>query len=594
MKVYACDFETTTIETCKNETWVWSYGIRELYSDKFLFGTNIDDFMKWVMKSTKHIYFHNLKFDGHSIISYLLLNGFEHNPTKKAKEKTFKTIITKEGLFYEIDICWYENNGNVKHAVIQDSYKKLPFTIDRIAKSFKMPFKKGDIDYKKVRPKGYILNRDELDYLRRDVDILCRALEIQYDEGLEKQTIGSDALNQFKEIISKQKFDNLFPNLDVPHEGGESDITVDDWVRKSYKGGYTYVNPIHQGKPIEHGKVYDVNSLYPAVMYYKSMPWGEPVYVKGQYKENEIFPLYIQKLSCEFELKEGYLPTIQIKGGRFADNEYLETSTEIDEDGKIISKPVELTLTSVDLQLFFDHYDVKVHEWIECYMFRSIDSVFNEYIDKYMAIKKVETGAKRELAKLLLNNLYGKFASSTDGTMKIPYLDENGVVKMKTSDYVFKKSIYTPVGSFITSYAREITIRSAQQLGERFIYADTDSLHMIGLDIPNIDIDPVELGKWKFEGDFVRAKFLRAKTYIEDICIDEDENETTFDKMTDVKTKVTCAGMNDKIKNSVDENGNKLVNFETFKYGSKFYGKLVPKVIKGGVVLVDDYFTLKL
>lgn len=571
LKIYTADFETTTKETSTEETWVWCYGVRELYNkDSFKWGTTIEQFMTWCSKSSKEIYFHNLKFDGMFILSWLLENGFEHTSERKAVEKQFKTVISREGIFYQIEVIWSVKGKRVVRTIFKDSYKKLPFTVSRIAKAFNLEFSKGDIDYNKVRPKGYTPTKEELDYQYRDVEIMAQALEIQLNEGLEKMTIGADSLNVFKTMITPEEFKRLFPVL-------SADMNED--IRRSYKGGFTYVNPIHKGKDIGVGQVYDVNSLYPAVMYYKEMPYGIPAMYEGKYKENETFPLYIQELVCEFDVKEGHIPTIQLKGDhRFKSTEYLTSS-----DDKI----VKLMLTSVDLKLFFDHYDVVVHEWTYGYMFRKISNLFNGYIDKYMEIKKNSEGAQRELAKLLLNNLYGKFSTSTDATDKVPVLNENGVLKLEVSQEDKKKeSIYTAVGSFITSYAREITIRSAQKLGERFIYADTDSLHLTGLEVPDIDIDAKELGKWKFEGQFKKGRFIRAKTYIEDIAQTEDGKDTTIENAHHYKTKVTCAGMNDKIKAQV--------TWDNFKTGQRFFGKLTPKMIKGGVVLVDDYFTIKI
>ena len=71
--------------------------------------------------------------------------------------------------------------------------------------------------------------------------------------------------------------------------------------------------------------------------------------------------------------------------------------------------------------------------------------------------------------------------------------------------------LYIPVGTFVTSYARNVTIRAAQKCYYRFIYADTDSLHLIGKEIPPIDVDQLKLGAFKLESVFTKAKFLRSK-----------------------------------------------------------------------------------
>jgi hypothetical protein len=125
------------------------------------------------------------------------------------------------------------------------------------------------------------------------------------------------------------------------------------------------------------------------------------------------------------------------------------------------------------------------------------------------------------------------------------------------------------MGAFITSWARYKTITTAQSLYHRFIYADTDSIHLEGTDVPNIEIHSSHLGAWKHEGNFTRARFIRQKTYIEEI---------------EGKLHVTCAGMPDTIKEKV--------TWENFKEGFSSGGKLIPKHIKGGLVLRDTEFTL--
>ena len=77
-------------------------------------------------------------------------------------------------------------------------------------------------------------------------------------------TQGSNALNNYKEIIGKNMFNHLFPKL-------EYDIDKD--LRKAYRGGFTYLNPIYKEKDVKNGVVLDVNSLYPSLMYEKSLPF---------------------------------------------------------------------------------------------------------------------------------------------------------------------------------------------------------------------------------------------------------------------------------------------------------------------------------
>ena len=189
-----------------------------------------------------------------------------------------------------------------------------------------------------------------------------------------------------------------------------------------------------------------------------------------------------------------------------------------------------------------------------------------------MKVKESSQGAIRALAKLMLNNLYGKFATNPHVIEKKPVIVDGSVDYVTCEDYQ-NGGVYIPVGLFCTAYAREKTVRTAQLVYDRFVYADTDSLHLIGLDIPDVikdEVHPSHLGKWKRESEFTRARFLKAKTYI------EDENG---------ELNVKCAGMPDRIKDKI--------TWDNFKEGFTSNGKLVPVNVKGGVILEDRDFTIK-
>lgn len=582
-KMYSCDFETTTkLDDCR----VWSYGWMEIgNNNNYKIGTSIEEFMDWVKHIQADLFFHNLRFDGEFIVNWLLKNGFTHNTNGQAN--TFNTIISNMGQWYMVDIC-YGYKGNKKlHTVIYDSLKKLPFPVKQIAKDFKMYLKKGEIDYHKERPIGYQLDDEENAYVKNDVEIIADALKIQYEQGLDRMTSGSDSLKGFKSIISTKNFDKLFPVVS---------LEMDKELRKAYRGGFTWLNEKYVGKEVGEGIVLDVNSQYPAQMYYRPLPYGMPIYFEGKYETDEKYPLHIQCIDCEFYLKEGYIPMIQIKKQvmRFKETEYLKDSG---------GENVELFLTNIDMELFFEHYDVYNITYVNGWKFKEKTGIFNQFIDKWMFIKSNNEGAIRIMAKLMLNSLYGKFASNPKVTGKIPYLKENGACgytlpKDSEGNVVdeYKKPIYTPMGLFITSWARYTTITTAQKCFDRIIYCDTDSIHLEGMGIPDNlkdEIDDNKLGFWAHESTFKRAKYIRQKTYAYDIYVKEVEKDgkkvlkpCSKEESTTVKFSVKCAGMSDGVK--------KFVTFDNFKVGFKSsIGKLKPVHVSGGVVLVDTDFTIK-
>jgi hypothetical protein len=558
-KVYMADFETTTdLDDCR----VWASCLYDIATNECChLSNNIDSFMSYCFTLARGsvIYFHNLKFDGNFIVSWLLRNGYNYDDDPR-KPQTFRTIITDTGQWYDIEVT-YKVTGKKRPIAykinFRDSLKKLNFPVRTIAKMFDLPISKGDIDYKARREVGHELTDEEISYITRDVEIVSLALKNQFEHGHVKMTTSSDALSSYKDSLGgESEFLKQFPILPM---------SQDDLIRKAYKGGWTYLKDGYSGKMVGEGCAYDVNSLYPSVMYYELLPYGYPKEFEGEYEYNEMYPLFIQFISCEFNIKKDHLPCIQLKNNaRFMETEYLKSS-----GGEV----VDLVVTSVDLALIKDHYHLSNVEYHGGYMFRGKVGMFKKYLDYWAEIKENATGGLRTQAKLMMNSLYGKFATNPIRQKKVPRLDENEVVKYSLHEETeIVDPIYTAMACFITAYARDKTIRSAQNVYDRFIYADTDSIHLLGFDVPDIDIHHARLGAWKHEGDFFKAKFIRAKTYMEHY-IGHDHPE------------VKCAGMPDKVK--------KDVTFENFHKGAVFHGKLVPKTVKGGVVLVESDFTIK-
>lgn len=555
MALFTADFETTTDPTdCR----VWACGICEIGNpDNFTYMNDIDGFIAWARKQRKvTTYFHNLKFDGEFILCWLFENGFKFVDDRRDLEKnTFTTLISDKGQFYSMEIC-FERKGKEKECLtIYDSLKILPFSVAAIAKGFNLPISKLEIDYRETREKGHVLTAEEVDYLRNDVEIMARALHILFEQGLTKMTQGSNALFDYKRTVGTKNFSKWFPIPDY-----DSDI------RQSYKGGFTYLNPKYKEIDLQDGIVLDVNSLYPSVMYYQPLPYGEGIFFKGKYEQDKIYNLHVQMFTCQFELKPGYIPTIQLKNNlAFVPTQYLESS-----DGE----DVTLCLTNVDMELFFEHYNVFNIEWHSGWKFKSTIGLFKDYIDKWNKVKMESTlngnKAMRTLAKLMLNALYGKFALNPNVQSKIPWYD-NGVVKYRLGEKETRDPIYIPVGTFITAWARYKTISSAQKVYDRFVYADTDSLHLIGTEIPDmLEVDPVKLGAWKHESTFTRARFIRQKSYIEEI---------------DGTLNITCAGMPDRCY--------QYVTWENFHTGMSYEGKLGMAHVNGGIVLKDIPFSIK-
>ena len=645
MSIYISDFETTTYKG-QTKTEVWAACIESVDSVVSLIFNSLDSYMSHLLNLAMcddiNIYFHNAKYDCSYILTWFLQKNVKQavvldndgNITgmlgkKKMKPNTITYLISDKGLFYKL--TYKTQSGH--YIQFYDSYKILPFSVKEIGESFGTTVQKGKIDYTKHKKSGEFITAEEKEYIRNDVKIVKEALKEMFHRGYTKITIGSNCLNEFKKDYGfypgQYKID--FPDLtqeDLTKYGYKN---MFDYIYKAYYGAWCYLVDGKERKYFYNGITLDVNSLYPSVMHSVSgnyYPVGKGKYVKGAPCEKIKNPhryYYFIHFRCRFKIKDGYLPFIQVKNSyNYRANEMLKTSDVYsykdkkyyscyyDKEGNIKKYDVEFYMTCTDWERFNEFYDIYDLDIIDHIYFNADIGIFDKYVNKYRDLKiNAKNKTERQIAKLFLNNLYGKLATNDNSSFKYCYLDDSGVLKFKNIEEHKKHVGYIPCGSAITSYARDFIIRCAQAnyygpYNPGFIYADTDSLHM---DIPleslkNCELDDKEFLKFKCEVCWDKAFFVRQKTYIEH-CVKKD--------MRDCKPyyNIVCAGLPKESKDILRNNleGKVYLNkdiepdikkfmqkkreMKDFIPGIEIPGKLQQKYIPGGIVLVNTDFNLK-
>lgn len=654
-RYFVGDFETTVYKGQTN-TEVWASASVEMYTEDVLIFHSIGEQFEYFVGLNSDIicYYHNLKFDGSFWLSYLMIdlgleqacnkgekdiNDFSFMSPKEMPNNTFTYSISNMGQWYKLII---KVNGKIIE--FRDSLKLLPFSVNKLGEGFKTKHRKLEMEYTGFRYPGCEITDEEKKYIANDVLVVKEALEITFNQGHKRLTIGSCCLEEYRKSIGKKTYDKLFPNLydiSIDNETYGSK-TAGDYIKKSYRGGWCYVVQGKEKQIKKNGITADVNSLYPSMMSSESgnkYPVGEPTFWKGNtipekamYKSNYFFI----RICTRFYIKNNFLPFIQVKNNlMYKATEMLKTSDVFNSsdgnyypeyvglDGTVKQAKLTLTLTMTDFKLLLDHYNLVDFEILDGCYFRSAIGIFDNYIEKYKKIKVNSKGAERQLAKLFLNNLYGKMASSTNSSFKVAYLKEDKSVGFYTVLANDKQPGYIPVGSAITSYARNFTIRAAQQnyYGENergFIYADTDSIHcdLTAQELKGITVHPSNFCCWDLESYWDTGFFVRQKTYIEHVTHEQGEEVKPY-------YNVKCAGMPDKCKNLFiksmehfsDKPENELTEDEKafknslsedeklfisenreitdFDVGLVVPGKLLPKRILGGVLLVDTCYEMR-
>lgn len=552
------------------------------------------------------VYFHNLAWDG-MIILDALMRVYNYTMTENKYHPgrhEFMTMISDMGAWYKVSINW--KGCEIE---LRDSLKILPMKLEKLCKDFNVKHQKlvGSIDYTIKRTPMWNLTEEEKRYFENDILGLAECLEIAEKEGLcDNLTIGAKCLSMYKQMLG-DRFDLWFPEL--PED-------LDAVIRRAYRGGWCFVGEKNQNKVLKNisGFVYDVNSLYPYSMHSNTWegdrrhvyPIGLPIY-HAENPDPEALEKYkdcpgFYKVAVSFNLKSEHVPFIQIKHSIYRDNEYIHKTEGVE----------EIYLTKEDFYLLHEQYDIDYEEIEEAWIFKGKEGIFDQYIDYWFKIKEEATlegnKAKRTIAKLFLNNLYGKFSSSPNGAEKVPrYSKRKECIVWQMVDNV-KDTVYIPAGAYVTAYARGKTVRAAQENFNVFDYADTDSLHCHGK-AEGLVIDDVALGAWANESRYDAARYVRQKTYIEHITEADGKPVSPY---FDIKAAGCPESVKERIqyktelfenlkyseddldkKHPLNERYSIDEMLDRFTYGLKESGKNSRKTVKGGTILYNSTFEIK-
>lgn len=558
---WVADFETTSQKNLDKDgcvrVWLWSLvGVE--HGEEY-YGTDIWEFLKTIKSiKTKIVYFHNLKFDGKFIVDYFLRHNFVYG-------RDFEVIIDGLGSWYEIK--WYYHG---KHAIkIRDSAKKFPATsvkdLGKLVGMEKMekPF------FDRYFPIDYKPTEEEIEYCLTDSRVVAKALLSSFEQGFTGITLATDCFKFGKEkCLGGRFYRDIFPLLD-PY--------VTEFCRNAYRGGISYLKPEYTDIEINNVLVFDVNSLYPWVMHDCPLPYGY-----GRFTDTEPDGLYFVSFDCEFLVKEDGFPFIQMKNTpRYMENEFITMSEGVE----------HLTLTSVDYKNFKKQYHVFNESNHKYLAFDSKVGLLAPHVDYWMKEKKryEEEGLPfmRYIAKTMMNGFYGKTAMRTTRENAVPVLDKD-TNRVSYTEKVKSEiePIYVPYGAFVTAWARDKLINSAKKVWDRFVYCDTDSIHVIdnGKKVP-LEVHKTDLGKWKNEtekdGAYQYARYIKQKTY----CHARDGFDKDGKPIKAV-VEIRCAGLNKESRTGI--------KIEDFKFGLvlKNANKKM-KTVTGGCLLVDTDWVLE-
>lgn len=463
------------VASCKNREVLFTY----VDEPTITYQCDLMSFLEFCEEQEATVYGHSLLRKFGELTPFLFENNFKciaSDDQFKKQKNCFKKIETADGAVLRIEV-------KQKKRVVKfyDSKKLFNSTEDQLRQSFNVD---GD-----------------------DLQVVAKCIRILEEEGLDKNTIGANAWFDY----IKNKFGNIHMARRV---FTEIDDETDEFIRRGFRGGWCYLNPKKMNKNLS-GYCLDVNSMYPWVMFNHPLPCYEPVAFEGAPDFNDKrYPLFVVEVVIDYAIiREGYVPwlTSDYQLDKIIEEDYITRSL----------KPVRAVLTNMELELLFKTYQFGHCRFVRGYKFKASQALFNEYVSKWYHQKMTTTGARREVAKHMLNNLFGKFSSKRSFDSQIFYISDRDGIEYKRILGKAKGSnlsYYLPVAVFVSAYARVHLINTANANIDSFIYSDTDSVHLSvnSLDeIKGMEIDSSKLGAWKVERHFTESKFLGLKCYAE-------------------------------------------------------------------------------
>ena len=400
----------------------------------------------------------------------------------------------------------------------RDSYILSGYSLANVAKNLtKHKIKKlvGDLDYSLIRNSKTVLTKEEMEYCKNDVLIVLYYINEQielYDNNITKIPLtNTGRVRRF--VKNKCYYNNKNHNKTSKGKYNryrelmkELTLTLDEYImlKRCFMGGFTHASLKYVGETLEDVTSIDFTSSYPSVMLSEKFPMSKPIKVDLR-KENFEDLVNNDDVGLMFDIKIKGLHSKLTYESYLSESKCFSQKNAIVNNGRIYqADEIITTITDIDYKILKHCYSWDSVEIANCYKFYMqylpkpiIESVLELYQKK--TILKGVKGYEVEylVSKGMLNSVYGMMV--TDIVREIIEYNEGWNI-IKPDDEEIEKQItkynnspnrflYYPWGVWVTAYARRNLWNGILNIGEDYVYSDTDSIKLLNYEkhIPYIE-----------------------------------------------------------------------------------------------------------
>ena len=454
------------------------------------------------------------------------------------------------------------------------SYILSGFSLANLSKNLinhKIEKMAGDLDYSLIRNSKTIMTDEELGYCKNDILIILYYIneQIEYYKDITKIPLtNTGRVRKFvkdKCYFSDKNHKKSSKGKYKRYRELMQELTLeqDDYkmLQRCFMGGFTHASIKYVGELVEDVTSIDFTSSYPSVMLAEKYPMSKPIKVDLRKEDFEEL-LENDDVGLMFDIKIKNLHSKLTYETYLSESKCINKTNAVINNGRVYkADEVITTITDIDYRIMKQCYTWDSIEVANCHKFYMqylpkpiLESILELYQNK-TTLKDIE-GYEVEylLSKGMLNSVYGMTVTDIVREL-IEYIEEWNIVKpsdeeIKTQIDTYNNStnrfLYYPWGVWVTAYARLNLWSGILNVGEDYIYSDTDSIKLVNYEkhkpyiewynqnlikklkkmcnFRKIDFNLMKpktkegvdkmMGVWDYDGHYTHFKTLGAKRYL--------------------------------------------------------------------------------
>lgn len=346
----------------------------------------------------------------------------------------------------------------------------------------------GNLDYEQIRTPLTPLTEKELLYCENDIRVILCYIQEKIEQDGDITKIPLTNTGYVRNYCRKECYSRWKPYRKVMES---LTLEADEYsqLKRAFQGGFTHANAHYVGKVLDKVGSHDFTSSYPAVMVLEKFPMAKAEYISNGINESELMELLITRC-CLFDIEIwGLMPKL-FNEHPISRYKCPVCENAIVDNGRIVM--AEHIITTITEQDFFVYTEFYTWDRIEIKNLRTyqknylpknfVQSVLNLY-EKKTVLKDVEgEEINYMISKNMINAAYGMMVTDpirdeltySDNTFyTIPKNIAEGIDKYNTN---IRRFLFYPWGVWVTAYARANLFSGIIEMGDDYIYSDTDSI----------------------------------------------------------------------------------------------------------------------